>query len=246
MNEYAKCVQCGNFFAPKTNTTGIYCRSECWYAWQRAKRRGCAICGTPIAGKKARRFCSVRCKGLASQHPRNAESPPAIVGAAWIQLDHARFALVDDADAAAMNAYRWYVDTKGYASRVIDKRGRRALMHRELMGAQVGEAIDHANGDRLDNRRSNLRRATMSDNARNSVKKCRPGVTSQYKGVHWARSNGKWCAMIRTDGRTRYLGLFTEERAAALAYDAAAREAFGEFARINFPAGNEAGALRAS
>lgn len=89
--------------------------------------------------------------------------------------------------------------------------------------------IDHKNGDRLDNRIDNLRLATRSMNNGNSKK---PKTnTSGFKGVYWHSQRERWCAGIRCNGQTTYLGLFDTPESAHEAYMAAARRIFGEFAR---------------
>jgi hypothetical protein len=100
-------------------------------------------------------------------------------------------------------------------------------MHRELTGWAL---VDHKNRDGLDNRRGNLRPASKSQNAANAPR--RSDSTNQFKGVR-PSSGGRpsWVARIQN----RHLGTFPTEEAAALAYDAAARETFGEFAWLNFP-----------
>lgn len=155
-----------------------------------------------------------------------------------------RVALVDDGDFELVSAYRWnvwvqtfpdgringpYVITpiyvKGVGTRTTLK------MHRLITGYAE---TDHINHDGLDNRRSNLRPATSAQNKANMRK--RPGRwSSPYKGVFWNRQCGKWQAEIVTNRKPRYLGRFVNEVDAALAYDAAARELFGEFAYLNFP-----------
>ena len=100
-------------------------------------------------------------------------------------------------------------------------------MHRAIMGAAKGDAVDHKNGDPLDNRKENLRIATQQENMRNKVRKP-PNCTSKYKGVYWHRSMKKWAAEIRDcellpSGKTRkrVIGYFSAEEDAARAYDAA-------------------------
>lgn len=89
------------------------------------------------------------------------------------------------------------------------------------------------NGNRMDNRRSNLRIWTRPENLRNAAK--RSGCLSQYKGVSFDRKMNQWFATIWFEGRSIALGHYIEEIDAARAYDRAAVELFGEFARLNFP-----------
>jgi hypothetical protein len=62
--------------------------------------------------------------------------------------------------------------------------------------------------------------------------------------VTWAARKSRWLARIRVDGRLIQLGYLADEEAAARAYDAAARQHFAAFARLNFPAAGEQAACR--
>jgi hypothetical protein len=149
-----------------------------------------------------------------------------------------RFVEVDDDDYVLVSQHRWFIQQgkRGEASpplfyaKTKTAAGRHLYMHRLIAGFAE---VDHRDGDGLNNRRSNLRDATHAQNAGNARKQ--PGRTSQFKGVCWARRSGKWRASIGVNHRSRYLGEYSEEEAAARAYDVAAREAWGEFARLNFP-----------
>ena len=149
-----------------------------------------------------------------------------------------RVALVDDADYERLSAFRWSVEANGYAaySHGTDF----VKMHRLILGLVKGDGlkVDHVNRDPLDNRKANLRIATKSQNAANMQRSRYRGrpKSGKYKGVEVDRRTGlRISARIMVRGERRYLGAFQSERDAALAYDAAAREAFGEFARTNFP-----------
>lgn len=91
--------------------------------------------------------------------------------------------------------------------------------------------VDHINGDPFDNRIENLREATASENGGNR-RKINDSLTSKYKGVSLNKT-GKWRAQIVLNYRKLYLGLFDTQIEAAKAYNKAALELFGEFAKVN-------------
>jgi len=91
--------------------------------------------------------------------------------------------------------------------------------------------IDHINNIRDDNRIVNLREATCAENGSN--KKIRIGGTSKYKGVSWHKVNVCWESRLTVNRKTIHLGNYDNEQQAALAYNKAALEYFGEFAKIN-------------
>jgi hypothetical protein len=107
-------------------------------------------------------------------------------------------------------------------------------MHRVIMDAHPDQKVDHINpAGTLDNRRSNLRCVSNMQNSWNSRK--HPGITSsRFKGV-WRTPSGRWAASLKCDGTKVYLGRFSDEVDAATAYNFAAVDAFGEFARVNLP-----------
>lgn len=153
-----------------------------------------------------------------------------------IELTQGQVALVDDTDFEKLNKHKWCAVWRGwgwYAMRSEHNGGNRRgiLMHREIMAAQPGQMIDHRNRRGLDNRRENLRFCTTSQNNANAKK--RVGSTSKYKGVSLFRRDSKWQVHIRLHGKNTYLGRFDSEVEAALIYNVAAIEWFGEFARLN-------------
>ena len=150
-----------------------------------------------------------------------------------IALNKGKSTTVDESDYVELSRHKWHFDINGYARRGsrVDGRCRPVLMHRWLLGAVAGQTCDHIDGDRLNNSRSNLRLVTMAENARNRITERM--LAGLYKGVH--PIGGKWKAVIRVDGRLLHLGRFFHSQEAALAYDAAARKYFGEFARCNYP-----------
>jgi hypothetical protein len=101
-------------------------------------------------------------------------------------------------------------------------------------GTNPESEIDHIDGDRANNRWSNLRPVTPAQNKWNSKTRKAPNKTSRYKGVHLIKKSNLWRAKIQSNSAATELGLFQTEELAAKAYDAAAYRLFGEYARVNF------------
>ena len=109
---------------------------------------------------------------------------------------------------------------------------RKMLAHRVAWvmthGEWPAEMIDHINGNRSDNRLSNLRQATRSQNLTNT--KLNSRNSSGFRGVSWSSSKQKWDARIRSVNKLRLLGRFKTKEEAVAAYAAASTELHGEFA----------------
>lgn len=156
--------------------------------------------------------------------------------------------IIDASEVERVSQHHWYAlwdsHTQSFYARcnVRDQYGKRTayilsrfLEEFLLRNLPLGAQIDHINHDTLDNRHSNLRLATNSQNNMNRRKRV---GTSQYKGVCWHRARGKWQAYIVFNKQHIYLGYFDSEPEGARVYDVKARELFGEHALLNFP--NEA------
>ncbi len=154
-----------------------------------------------------------------------------------IQLTRGCVALVDDEDYELLNKYKWHFMTVGYAGRsfYINKNKSRILyMHRVILDAKTEQYVDHINGNKLDNRRSNLRICTQSQNCSNS-KKSKSKISSKYKGV-WKRNDGRskcWVAEHMLNRKKLYIGSFYSEEEARNAYDSFVLNLRKEFARPN-------------
>jgi hypothetical protein len=150
-----------------------------------------------------------------------------------IPLTQGKVALIDDEDYEKLKNYKFYAHTDCYNWYCECKiKRRQTKMHRLILNPKNNEQVDHINGNGLDNRRCNLRIATQSQNRANSKKQ--RNTPSKYKGAYWKEPNKKWQSMIQKNEKIYYLGLFEKEEDAAKAYDKAAKELFGEFARLNF------------
>lgn len=127
-----------------------------------------------------------------------------------------------------MSRHPWRL-VNGYVAATVE--GRVQYLHRLILAAPNGFDVDHVNGDRLDNRRSNLRVATRSQNLANRGQR----VGKRFKGTSWRKDVAKWAAYGSVQNKTVALGCFFSEEDAAAAYDRWAVATHGEFARLNFP-----------
>lgn len=150
-----------------------------------------------------------------------------------IELTRGKFTIIDECDVEKVSSYKWHVTNCSYAATNIYRNGRsvKIILHRLLLSAPDDLHVDHINGDRLDNRRCNIRLATRSQNASNSK---RPKTNkSGFKGVYWDKTGSKWRAQIKVNGKKIHLGMFNTPESASEAYIKAAENYFGDFARIS-------------
>ena len=152
-----------------------------------------------------------------------------------IPLTRGYTAIIDDSDYPTVSQWKWLYVGSGYAGRFLWHDGTKSLLylHRFLLDAQPGQRVDHISGDRMDCRRANLRLATTRQNVQN--RRCLAGTVSGMKGVCWHKNAGKWHVRISVDGTRLHLGYYTDLETSARLYDAAARQFFGAFARLNYP-----------
>ncbi len=158
-----------------------------------------------------------------------------------IKLTQNKFALVDDSDFEWLNQWEWYAlkdSNMFYAYRhvTINKKQTIVAMHREILRLEHkdGKQIDHIDRNGLNNQRFNLRLCDYRQNQANQI--LRKNSSSKFKGVYWNKVCRKWQAQIGYNGKTIYLGLFTDKIEAGKVYDKKAIELFGRFANINFKA----------
>ena len=156
-----------------------------------------------------------------------------------IPLSRGLVATVDESDEPLVGQRKWHVQpisrkAGGYYA-VCGRRPKHAYMHRLLLDPGPGQEVDHINGDGLDNRRSNLRIATRSQN--NANRDLPPGA-SGFRGVYIERTRHNPIRYRAQVGKepNRFRGPLRKTPAeAAHDYDAEALRRFGQFARLNFP-----------
>ena len=157
---------------------------------------------------------------------------------AVIRLSGKREGLIvlDAEDAPWLRGTNWYLDSGGYPIcntwNKETKKARSVRMHSIIHKVPKGSQVDHINGFRFDNRKLNLRTANQCQSSQNTGVQLRQKL-SKFKGVSWRKDTQKWAAYIGEDGKKHNLGSFPTELEAAQAYNHAATERFGEFARLN-------------
>jgi hypothetical protein len=159
-----------------------------------------------------------------------------------IRMAQPMYAIVDPEDYERLNKYEWEArrarNSPFYAARQDVNRSTRKytviFMHREIIEIGDGLFADHINHNTFDNRKANLRPATQTQNNRNRRKFNLPSK-SKYKGVYWKPWLKKWVAQIGVDRKVIHLGCFKKQKAAAKAYDKAAKKYHGQFACLNLP-----------
>lgn len=138
--------------------------------------------------------------------------------------------MVDDEDYEYLCNHTWCYHIEGYAQSRINKN--LILMHRFILNLNDTKIlIDHIDGNKLNNQKSNLRLSTPSTNQINrSIPKQN---TSGYKGVCKIPNSEKWRARIMYKGKLHCLGSYIKKEDAAKAYNEAALKYFGDFAWLN-------------
>jgi hypothetical protein len=150
-----------------------------------------------------------------------------------LEVRTGHFALVDDKDFTRLKKFTWFLvqpEGRKYAKAQFSE----TYLHRLILGISDPKIeVDHRNGNGLDCRRQNLRACSRQQNSRNA-QKWRRKTSSKFKGVCWCKTKKRWKAYIVVDNKQKHLIYTEDERIAAEAYDIAAKNLFGEFARTNF------------
>lgn len=159
------------------------------------------------------------------------DNTQSISNVKYIPLTQGRFAIINEEDFEEVNKYRWNFNS-GYAKHnyyTNGKKKEKLFLHRFILKAKTGEMVDHINGDKLDNRRCNLRVCSHNGNMRN--RGIQKNNTSGYKGVH--KEGNKFKARIRVSGKLLHIGMFNTAKIAAIEYNKMAVKLHGDFARLN-------------
>jgi hypothetical protein len=153
---------------------------------------------------------------------------------AFVPLTRGKIAVIDAEDAPFISEMTWSAMTTGYArAAYTNSTGatESIFMHRKIIGALPHQFVDHIDGDKLNNRKSNLRLCTHAENMAN--RSAQKNNSAGFKGVSLCRNTGRYRAIITVNGKKHRLGRFDSAAEAAIAYDAAAIKLLGEFAFTN-------------
>lgn len=154
-----------------------------------------------------------------------------------ITLTTGMVTIVDDEDYPYLSQFKWFKHRENrhvYVEKsiIVDGIWKSLKMHREIMNAPPGVMVDHIDGNSLNNTRANLRLCTLTENSWNQGLSTRN--TSSFKGVSQMKGRRKcWCTSITVNGKRVWLGAFYSKEDAARAYNRAAIELYGPFARLN-------------
>lgn len=140
-------------------------------------------------------------------------------------------ALISKKDFALLSKYTWSMNTSGYVSSTVDRKS--VLMHRYIMDAEEDDIVDHINRIKHDNRRENLRFLTKTQNAQNTSK--RKNTSSQYRGVTYRKTTGKYNTCITLDHIHYSLGAYDDEVKAAEEVDMFWVHNKHDHIELNFP-----------
>jgi len=211
------CLTCGITFPKKKRGVNRFCSSGCYYESLRKHIPWNKGLGIP----KQKTFIVINSQKFVK-----------------IPLSKGTFSIIDENDFERVNCYKWHLTSSQsskthYAKTSIwDKLSKKNVdikLHRFILGLSDRKIlVDHKNLNGLDNRKSNLRIATASQNVQNSRKPNKWG----YRGIY--KDKKTWTARIRTTKKTIRIGGFRTSREAARKYDELARRHFGEFAQCNF------------
>lgn len=156
-----------------------------------------------------------------------------------IKLKNGGETTVDCDDYERLSKFEWFKSSNGYAlrqgwtgDRSDSKNHWTIYMHRDVNQTPEGMFTDHANGNKLDNRKCNLRTCDKRQNSANRPKIRKTGLCSNLKGVSFHPASGMWRARIR-DGKWERTTYHKSEGQAALDYNRMAKERFGDFAQLN-------------
>lgn len=148
-----------------------------------------------------------------------------------INLTEGKKCLVSYEDYDLVSKLKWYCCNSGYARSTIN--GKNYLMHRFLLNPDENLFVDHINGNRLDNRRVNLRIVPHKINNENKNKQS--NSISKYRGVTFNKRDKKFISYVQYNSNRIIIGYFNNEIEAAINRDKYLVSNNLEHIQLNFP-----------
>ena len=208
---------------------GKYCCRQCshiaiGYKKRKRLKRHCIYCKSEFevilseVMKGSGKYCSRRCTSLGTRTERHrvwVETRRPNISAPYqyedsrvisVYLTEGHRSLIDEEDVVLVGEFLWKYN-KGYAERTVggDHKTKYKSIHRLVMNAPDDMEVDHINGNRLDNRKKNLRLVSRAQNCQNvHVGRGR----SRVRGVHWIEEKQTWRATIKSNGKVHNLGYY--------------------------------------
>ena len=140
-------------------------------------------------------------------------------------------ALIDEADIPLVKSYKWGFDGNYARTSVVENGKLKILYLHRLIMNNPKKVVDHLNGNRLDNRRCNLRVCTRADNVHNRT--CKPATSSGIHGISWVKRINKWHVRICIDYKQKHIGYYSNLNDAIEARKEAEKKYFGDFSPLN-------------
>lgn len=152
---------------------------------------------------------------------------------AYVTLTQGYEAIIDASDAQLIGGHNWYAQLIAgliYAcTNKYSPKRKLIYLHRFIMADPYGFLIDHIDGNGLNNRKNNLRKATVSQNQQNrGVPK---NNTTGFKGVCFSTRQNKYKSSIKVNGTLCHLGFYDTPEEAHASYCRASLEMHPEFGR---------------
>lgn len=217
--------RCEDYVSPKgKHLTQWLCKCDCGKTLK--------ITGSNL--KRSRTYGCQKCVEDKLSKEFSKENPIIINGdVAYIITSKGEKSIIDSEDVERIKGFCWWVSNTGYLMGDVHKPKKHISIHRLIMNIldRPDIIIDHKNGNKLDNRKSNLRICTRTENSYN--KAMQPYNTSGITGVTWDKARRKWAAAICYEGKRIHLGRYSNKDDAIKARREAEDKYFGEFSYHN-------------